>query len=253
MKATIQLFLLAMLSTLSATAAGQAAPDPLKWQCKLCKFEDGLSGTVEVGGGYVSDSSSKFGEYNGLNQKGGFLIGDFSARFRGEDAAYWNVDAANLGLDTRSLNAEGGKQGKLKLLLNYQELPHFISDSAQTPFIGSGGASLTLAAGFPASTTTLMPLASTLRQVDLETKRKELGVGASWTPARAWEYGVNFRHQTREGTLGTAGAFFVTASQLVRPVDYVTDQMDASASYTGTRLQAKLAYTAQASATTIRL
>ena len=48
-----------MLSTLSAaaaaadsaTGAGQAAVDTSKWQCKLCKFEDGLSGTVEVGGG----------------------------------------------------------------------------------------------------------------------------------------------------------------------------------------------------------
>jgi len=250
MKTATQLSLLAMLSTLSAAAAaadgaasaGRAARDTSKWQCKLCKFEDGLSGTVEVGGAYVSDSSSKFGEYNGLNKDGGYFIGDFSARFRGQDAAYWNLDAANLGLDARSLSAEGGKQGTYKLLLNYQELPHFISDSAQTPFFGSGGASLTLPAGFPASTTTLMPLASTLRQVDLETKRKELGVGASWTPARAWDYGVNFRHQIREGTLGTAGAFFVTASQLVRPVDYVTDQIDASASFTDTRFQAKLAY-----------
>ena len=250
MKTATQLSLLAMLSTLSAAAAaadgaasaGRAARDTSKWQCKLCKFEDGLSGSVEVGGAYVSDSSSKFGEYNGLNKDGGYFIGDFSARFRGQDAAYWNLDAANLGLDARSLSAEGGKQGTYKLLLNYQELPHFISDSAQTPFIGNGGASLTLPAGFPASTTTLMPLASTLRQVDLETKRKELGVGASWTPARAWDYGVNFRHQIREGTLGTAGAFFVTASQLVRPVDYVTDQIDASASFTDTRFQAKLAY-----------
>jgi len=250
MKTATQLSLLGMLSILSAaadaadsaTGAGKAAPDTLKWQCKLCKFEDGLSGTVEVGGGYVSDSSYKFGEYNGLYKEGGYFIGDFSARFRGEDAAYWNVDGANLGLDTRSLNAEGGQQGKYKLQLNYQELPHFISDSVQTPFIGNGGASLTLPAGYPASTTTVMPLSTTLQQVNLDTKRKELGVGASWTPARAWEYGVNYRHQTREGTQGTAGAFFVTASQLVKPVDYVTDQVDASASYTDTRLQAKLAY-----------
>jgi MtrB/PioB family decaheme-associated outer membrane protein len=242
MKTAIQLSLLAVLSTLSVAAGGQVAPDTSKWQCKLCKFEDGLSGTVEVGGAYVSDSSAKFGEYNGLGQDGGYFLGDLNARFRGKDAAYWDVDATNLGLETRSLNVEGGRQGRYKLLLNYQELTHFVSDTAQTPFIGSGGASLTLPAGFPADTTTLMPLAGTLRQVDLETARKELGVGASWTPARAWQYGVNFRHETREGRLGTAGAFFVTASQLIRPVDYVTDQLDASASYTGSRLQAKLAY-----------
>ena len=250
MKTATQLSLFAMLSTLSAAAAaaegaagaGQAAPDTRKWQCKLCPIEKGLNGTVEAGGAYVSDSSSKFGEYNGLNQQGGYFLGDFSARYRGEDAAYWNIDGANLGLDTRSLNVEGGRQGTYKLLLNYQELRHFISDSAQTPFIGSGGSSLTLPAGYPAATTTAMPLSTTLRQVDLDLKRKELGAGVSWIPARAWETNVSYRHQTREGTLGTAGAFFVTASQLVKPVDYVTDQIDASASFTDNRFQAKLAY-----------
>lgn len=239
MKTANQLSLFALLSTLCAAAT---AADPSKWQCKLCPIEKGLSGTVEAGGAYVSDSSFKFGEYNGLNQQGGYFIGDFSARYRGEDAAYWNIEGANLGLDTRSVNAEGGRQGQYKLQLNYQELRHFISDSAQTPFIGSGGSSLTLPAGYPAATTTAMPLSTTLRQVDLDTKRKELGAGVSWIPARSWETGANYRHQTREGTLGTAGAFFVTASQLVRPVDFVTDQIDASASYTGTRFQAKLAY-----------
>jgi len=242
MKTATQLLLLATLSALSAPGAGQALPDTSKWKCELCKFEDGLSGTVEAGGAYVSDSSAKFGEYNGLGEEGGYFIGDLNARYRGKDAAYWNVDAANLGLDTRSLNVEGGRQGRYKVLLDYQELPHFVSDSAQTPFAGSGGASLTLPAGFPANTTALMPLAGTLRQVDLETTRKALGAGASWTPARTWQFGANFRHETREGKLGTSGAFFVNAAQLVRPVDYVTDQLDASASYTGTRLQAKFAY-----------
>ena len=249
MKTATQLSLLGMLSILSAAAdaADVAAgagkpPNTANWQCKLCKFEDGLSGSVEAGGAYVSDSSYKFGEYNGLNQQGGYFIGDFSARSRGQGGAYWNVEGSNLGLDTRSLNAEGGRQGQYKLQLNYQEVPHFISDSAQTPFIGSGGASLTLPAGYPAATTTTMPLSTTLRFFNLDTKRRELGAGVSVTPARAWEYGVNYRHESREGSQGTAGAFFVTASQLVRPVDYVTEQVDASASYAGPRLQAKLAY-----------
>lgn len=250
MKTATQLVLLGTISALSAavaaadtaTGTGQAAVDKSKWQCNLCKFEDGLSGTLEVGGGNVSDASSKFGEFNGHQEKGGFLIGDAAARYRGANGAYANVAATNLGLDTRSLSAEGGQQGKYKLLLNYQQSPHFVSDSAQTPFIGSGGASLTLPAGYPAGTTGLMPLASTLQPIELETKRQKLGVGASWTPARAWDYGVKFRHETRDGTKGAAGTFFVNASQFVAPVDYVTDEVDASASYTGTRWQAKFAY-----------
>lgn len=250
MKTANQLLLFGMLSALattaaaadSATGAGQTAVDTSKWTCALCKFEDGLSGTLDLGIGNVTDNSFKFGEYNGLNKKGAFVIGDGAARFRGADGAYWNANASNLGLRSRAVDGEGGQQGKYKLFLSYDELPHYLSDSAQTPFLGSGGASLTLPAGFPAGSTGLMPLAGTLRPVELELKRKNLGMGASWIPARGWEYAVNFRHEAREGTKRTAGAFFVNASQLVEPVDYVTDQMDASASYTSARLQAKLAY-----------
>jgi MtrB/PioB family decaheme-associated outer membrane protein len=68
-------------------------------------------------------------------------------------------------------------------------------------------------------------------------------VGASWNRSSKWEYALNFRHDTREGNiLRTGGAFFVNTAQLVEPVDYVTDQVDASASYTGKKFQLKLAY-----------
>ncbi|MDO8598124.1 MAG: MtrB/PioB family decaheme-associated outer membrane protein, partial [Sulfuricaulis sp.] len=207
-----------------------------------CAFEQGWSGSVDVGLGHVSDKSYKFGEYTGLNKQGGFFIGDGSARFRGADAYYWNINASDLGLDSRSLDAEGGSQGKYKLFLKYDELPHYLSDSARTPFLGNGGASLTLPPGFPAATTGAMPLASTLQQVDLSTQRKRLAASGSWIGASDWEYAVKFSHETKDGMKRTGGAFFANAAQLVEPVDYVTDQVDASASYTGRRLQAKLAY-----------
>ena len=250
MKTSNQLFLLSMLSALSATAAaddaggaGQASVDTSQWKCESCKFDQGVSGTLDVGAGYVSDNSAKFGEYNGLNKKGAFFIGDGAVRSRGEDGAYWNLNASNLGLDSRSLDAEGGQQGKYKLLLKYDELPHFISDSAQTPFVGNGGASLTLPPGFVrGGTTDAMSLAGTLQQFDIGTDRKRLGVGASWNRTSEWEYAVNFRHETKDGTKRTAGAFFVNTAQLIEPVDYVTDQVDASASYTGKKFQMKLAY-----------
>jgi hypothetical protein len=36
--------------------------------------------TVEIGAEYVPQDAAKFGEYNGLNKKGTYLIGDFSVR-----------------------------------------------------------------------------------------------------------------------------------------------------------------------------
>ena len=246
MKTSNQLLLLSMLSALPAIAAaadsGTGQPDTSKWECKGCASEQEWSGSVDAGLGHVSDKSYKFGEYTGLNKQGGFFLGDGSVRFRGAGAYYWNINASDLGLDSRSLDAEGGRQGKYKLILKYDELPHTLSDSARTPFVGNGGASLTLPPGFPAATTGAMPLASTMQQVDLSTQRKRLAVGGSWIGASDWEYAVKFSHETKEGMKRTAGAFFANSSQLVEPVDYVTDQVDASASYTGRRLQAKLAY-----------
>lgn len=253
MKTTNRMFLLSILSALSAAAAaadsatgtGGNAVDTSKWECKSCPIDKGTSGTLDAGVGYVSQDSFKFGEYTGLNKKGGFFIGDGSVRFRGEDGAYWNANATNLGLSSRSLDAEGGTQGKYKLLFKYDEIPHYLS-KVLTPFNGSGGSSLTLPAAFPIpstfATTGAMPLAGTVQQVDLVTDRKRLGVGGSWIPVRNWEYAVNFRHETREGTKRTAGSFFFNSAQLVEPVDYVTDQVDASASYRGGKLQAKFAY-----------
>ena len=152
MKISKHLFLLLTLSAPAAAAlaaersdgGGEASVDTSQWKCKYCAFEEGTSGTVDVGLGYVSDDSYKFGEYNGLNQQGGFFVGNASVRSRGEDAAYWNIDASDLGLDNRSVSVEGGKQGKYEMFFKYKELPHFISDSVVTPFGGTGGTSLTL-------------------------------------------------------------------------------------------------------------
>lgn len=246
MKSTTKLFPLILLSAQAAMAAAadNTAVDTSEWACKFCAFEEGFSGTVELGLGNVSDDSFKFGEYNGLNEKGGFLIGNAALRSRGANANYWNVDASNLGLDTRSLGVEGGKQGTYKVILQYDELPHYISDSAATPYLGSGTDTLTLPGTWvkAGSTAGMTDLANSLQPVDLETKRKRLGLGVTLASVRDWEFAVKVRHETKEGTQRIAGTFFFNAAQLVQPVDYVTDQVDVSASYTGSKWQARLAY-----------
>ncbi len=87
-----------------------------------------------------------------------------------------------------------------------------------------------------------MPLAGTLQPVDIGTKRSRLDVGASLIGSEQWSYRVNVRHDVRDGTQRGAGSFFSTASQLVLPVDQVTDRIEVSAAYTHRALQASLAY-----------
>jgi MtrB/PioB family decaheme-associated outer membrane protein len=182
--------------------------------------------------------------YNGLFEKGAYFIGNAITRYRDEDAYYMDLFVRDLGLEKRSIGIEGGRQGKYKLFLRYDEIPHYISDTARTPYLGSGSSFLTLPAGWvPAGTTAGMTeLATSLRQVDLKTKRKRVDVGMGFTPKSKWEYKLKYRHEVKDGQTATAGSFFFDAAQLIKPVDYETDQIDASIFYNSEKFQTSLAY-----------
>lgn len=236
------LILFGVFSALPAAALAQSEPvDTSKWQCKLCKFEEGSSAAIEVGAANVSQKSARFGDYRGLNDKGGYFIGEATSRYRGADGTFWDVRASDIGLDSRSASLEGGRQGAYRLFLISDVIPHYLSDTARTPFLGSGSTVL-VPAFAPAGTTALMPLAATLQSAELETRRVKIGLGASWSALSQWQFDLGFRRENRFGEKRTAGALFVNAAQLVEPLDTTTDQIDASASYTGAKLQAKFAY-----------
>jgi MtrB/PioB family decaheme-associated outer membrane protein len=228
-------------------AADTAGVDTSDWECEYCLFEQGYSGEIEAGIGHVSDDSFKFGEYNGLEDDGAYFIGNATTRYREEDGSYFDLRIRDLGLDTRYIGIEGGQQGKYSLFLNYDGIPHNISDSARTPYLGNGSDTLTLPAGWiPAGTTGGMTgtgsgLDATLQDVELETLRKRLSVGASFIPASRWETAIKVRHEIKDGQKRTAGDFFQSA-QLVEPVDYVTDEVDVSITYTTKKWQSRLAY-----------
>lgn len=221
-----------------------AGVDISDWVCQYCVFERGFSGDVEVGIGSVSDDSFKFGEYNGLYDDGPFLIGNATARYRDGNAGHLDLRVRELGLDTRSVEIEGGRQGKYQLFLQYDGKPHYISDSAMTSYLGSGSDTLQLPPGWvtAGSTGGMTALAASLRDIDLKAERKRTGVGIAFIPASKWRTAVNFRHEVRNGQKKTAGSFFFNSAQLVEPVDYVTDEVEASVTYTTRKWQAKLAY-----------
>ncbi len=104
--------------------------------------------TLELGLGGVSDSSFKFGEYNGLEDEGAFLVGSLAVhgggRYNTDDATRWKLAASNLGLSTRNVAAEYGKQGVFRVTFGYDEIRRNRSDSYSTPYAGAGGDILTL-------------------------------------------------------------------------------------------------------------
>ena len=104
------------------------------------------AGTLEVGPGGVSDDSYKAGEYNGLQSKGGFFIGNFDVRGvqTADSAKRWRLRGNDLGLDTRSIWGDVAKQGRVRFLFGYDQLRRNRSDTYQTPLLGTGSSTLTL-------------------------------------------------------------------------------------------------------------
>lgn len=143
----VQVALLALAAVPLAYAADAApAVDPLV--AELTR----PTNMFEVGIGYVTDSSYKFGQYNGLYDKGAFAIVNFDARGGGaydsDSAMRWRITGTNLGLETRNATAEVGEQGVFRINVGFDELRSNYSDSYQTPYQGSGSNRLTLPANW---------------------------------------------------------------------------------------------------------
>lgn len=234
------LFVLGAAGALSSGAL--AAVDTSQWKCETCPFEKaGTAVTVEAGVGAVSDDSARFGDFTGLQKKGAFAVLGGNARYRTDAGVYGDVEASDLGLDSRSLQAVVGREGVYRLKFGYSELPRHLYEGARTPFLGTGSGNLTLPFG-PQPTTTAMPLASTLQGADIGYKRSRIDGGVSWNMASEWTTRLALRHDVRDGTDRMGGSFFSSASHLVVPVDQVTDTLEASASYVSGKLHATVAY-----------
>lgn len=223
-------------------SASAWAVDTSTWTCESCPYPKGLSGSVEAGIGYVSDSSAKFGTYTGLQSKGPYAVLGGSATWRDSDGLYADLDASDLGLDTRSLSVRGGREGLVALGLRYDEIPHYFGDGARTPFRGAGGGTLTLPPGFAAPSTNLMPLAANLQPIDMGLVAKRLDLTGSWLGTDSLNLRMGFRRDVRDGTKPLYGSFVSTAAQLAAPVDHVTDVLDLTAAYNATQWQAALSY-----------
>jgi MtrB/PioB family decaheme-associated outer membrane protein len=204
---------------------------------------------VEIGAGYLSDDSYRFGRYSGMKDDGAYVIGDIKAQDYREDGLNWRIRGINLGLDSRYLRAEGGKQGSQEYYIEYQELPNYINDTGSTPFNGVGSSNLTLPPGFDINTN----LNASLGQLERDTERKRYGVGASFIPRRSrnWNFNIAYQHETKEGVNAIGGAMggafpgftsSTTAAILPEPVDYVTDNVDLSLAYAKDKTQLKFAY-----------
>lgn len=179
--------------------------------CEDCPDESGRSGWVEGGIGIQSDDAYHFGRYSGLEEHGAAILINGEVRNRGKtDGAYLDGKIENLGLESRRLGIEGGRQGKYGVAVEYDQIPNFRKEYSNT---------------------------------SLQTERDRLGVKFSLVPGENWEVTGHFRHETKDGTRDIGAGFgFSNVSILAVPVDYETDDFGVALGYQGKRLQARIAY-----------
>ena len=126
------LFLLAALGVLSAAGPAAAQVDTSQWKCESCPFPKGTKASIDVGAFYVSDDSTTFGNYTGLDSQGAYLDLGGTVSYRGDGGYFADLTAADLGLDIRSITAESGRAGLYSIDLGYAEIPRYFAEGART-------------------------------------------------------------------------------------------------------------------------
>lgn len=226
------------------TAAGNAASRG--WQCQLCPAPAGWSGEVDAGGGRVSDSSLKFGDYRGLEAEGGFAALDGEARYRGAEGRFLDLLVYDLGIDSRSIKLRSGERGRYAVELAYRETPKYRGFGAETVYLGAGGNELALPADWQpaANTSGMSSLAASLRPVELEIARKTLDAGLQWRLGPRWSYDLAVQHQRKEGTRPFgAGVFTIHSSHFPAPVDFSTSRLEMGLAFAGQAAHWRLGFT----------
>lgn len=207
--------------------------------------------TVELGVGFTSANSFKFGDYTGMNDKGAYLIGNVDLNHRNEaNTHYFSLTGLNLGLDSRNLKLQGGEQGNYGLSLEYDEIPKLSLDSYQTPFLNAGSANLTLPSPWVRGSSTgamRAQIDSNMRSFDVKTERNSLGFGLTKELAVGWDAVLRIKREKKDGSrligavIGNSGGN-PRAALLPEPIDYTTDELEAQLRYTDKKLQLQFAY-----------
>jgi MtrB/PioB family decaheme-associated outer membrane protein len=241
---TLALAVASVLLSAGLPAQAQDAPDFAAWECSKCPFEKGYRSEAQLGGGYVDESSAKFGDYTGLDEDGAVVVAGAEGGVALESGYRLNYVLQDLGLDSRSVEIAGGKQGSYEFDAFYDRVPHRISDTGETIYSGVGTGDLSLPAGWTRAGTTagMTALGTSLRSVDVGFDRDRYGLAGRFFLGDSWSFGLDYRRDERSGTRPKYGSFGSVSAEMLRPIDDTTDRLDATVRYQGSSWFAQVGY-----------
>jgi len=194
---------------------------------------------LEIGAGYISDQNFEFGKYNGLQDDGAVLIGNFDWGTTEGDSR-WHLTGSDLGLDTRSGRAEWN-DSRWKVFLELESTKQVQNDGGRTPY--RGGDTLRLPADWVSAVTTsgFTGLDSSLRGVDQELERDRYSLGVDARINEAWSISSSLSYEQKDGTQDMGAAIYSNAADgnaaiLPQQIDYETTEFDLALNYAGDNL-----------------
>ncbi len=219
-----------------------AQPDTSDWKCEYCPFEKGVRAEYKAGGGTVTDDAVRFGNANGYDEQGGYVIAAGDGSYTGDGLQLsWYLE--DLGLDSRAARIEAGRPGSYEVSIAYRGLPYRLFDTTDTVYTSTGN-SLQLPGGWTRSALTsgFTDLDANLSGRNIESDRDIIEVGGSYRPHSRFELFADYRNQTQDGVDEFGVSNFTQASLLPRPFDYQTDELDLGVRYRGERGYAQLGF-----------
>lgn len=246
---------LAVAAALLAAGAAHAEPmfqAPLYRGTDMSRYSDNF---VEIGGGFNTQDSYKFGQWTGMTERGGYVLGNFnySSRGAGDSPDYFWANGYNLGFDARDAALGYTSQGRFSVYGSYQGMPFYASDSTKFIFDGLGGTNLVArtsvigATANPNAGTNPARINAALVPFDLDTQRDIWQVGGKLLFGGNFETYANYRQDNVDGNRLTYGAMFATggnprSNALALPVSETTHQFDAGLRWSTDKAQAQLTY-----------
>ena len=215
---------------------------------------EGLQGDVTLGGaGVFGDSDSfKFGEYTGINDDTGYVVGSSNLTYN-RGSYFMNLFSEDLGLDNRSIYWETGKTGRYTVYAEYNQIPHLLNNNTLTQFRNPGETNLILNPGFVVGDTTdgsgAFP-GTTLnivnRGFELQNER-DTGLFGIKGVFGKFNYDLNYKRTERDGTQSIGGMsghsardIFGRTTMLPDPIQQVAHEIHASLSHNGEEGQIQL-------------
>jgi MtrB/PioB family decaheme-associated outer membrane protein len=205
------------------------------------EFLSNLSGDLSLLGRFRSDDAkdSQYTQYRDPKA----VSGEFGLRYEKQDRYFFSADGKNLGQDDVNLNFRGGRYGKIKGSITYDEIPHRFAFDVKTLYSGVGSDNLTLDDGLQTNLQGLSGDSAAQARVlknefsnaatgDPDIKRKKLSGDLELLALDPFSIRAEFSREEQDGTRPFFGSFGLnSALEIFEPIDNETWSLKLIAEY----------------------